>query len=218
MRKAWGMVAFGLVLAGVADGVSGVAAPAETNVIAAVETYFDGLFDRLERVAEQQPTEATFRALMKPEIEKLGGFYGASFINPDWEIRAVHSRRHALAVGYSLTKVKQLDAFRKKMAEKPAPQLSEPSDGGLMRPSLITMRQPVMKDGSAPSEARRFLRGASPRRVRTSHPLVPSVGTMEEESNPNEVLESGEFSGDSWGDARAHSGPRGLPVVHGRSA
>ena len=147
MRKAWGMVACGLVLAGVADGVSGVAAPAETNVIAAVETYFDGLFDRLERVAEQQPTEATFRALMKPEIEKLGGFYGASFINPEWEIRAVHSRRHALAVGYSLTKVKQLDAFRKKMAEKPAPQLSEPSDGGLMRPSLITMRQPVMKDG-----------------------------------------------------------------------
>ena len=43
-------------------------------------------------------------------------------------------------------------------------------------------------DGSAPSEARRFLRGASPRRVRTSHPLVPSVGTMEEESNPNEVV------------------------------
>ncbi|MGI6496886.1 MAG: hypothetical protein ACOX5G_12550 [Kiritimatiellia bacterium] len=42
--------------------------------------------------------------------------------------------------------------------------------------------------GSAPSEARRFLRGGSPRRVRTSHPLVPSVGTMEEESNPNEVV------------------------------
>ena len=42
--------------------------------------------------------------------------------------------------------------------------------------------------GSAPSEARRFLRGASPRRARTSHPLVPSVGTMEEESNPNEVV------------------------------
>ena len=42
--------------------------------------------------------------------------------------------------------------------------------------------------GSAPSEARRFLRGGSPRRARTSHPLVPSVGTMEEESNPNEVV------------------------------
>ena len=42
--------------------------------------------------------------------------------------------------------------------------------------------------GSAPSEARRFLRGGSPRRVRISHPLVPSVGTMEEESNPNEVV------------------------------
>jgi YD repeat-containing protein len=43
-------------------------------------------------------------------------------------------------------------------------------------------------NGSAPSEARRFLRGGSPRRVRISHPLVPSVGTMEEESNPNEVV------------------------------
>ena len=43
-------------------------------------------------------------------------------------------------------------------------------------------------DGSAPSEARRVLRGGSPRRVRISHPLVPSVGTMEEESNPNEVV------------------------------
>ena len=42
--------------------------------------------------------------------------------------------------------------------------------------------------GSAPSEARRFLQGESPCRVRTSHPLVPSVGTMEEESNPNEVV------------------------------
>ena len=42
--------------------------------------------------------------------------------------------------------------------------------------------------GSAPSEARRFLRGASPRRVRTSHPLVPSVGTVEEESHPNDIV------------------------------
>ncbi len=51
------------------------------------------------------------------------------------------------------------------------------------------LREPTYDlDGSAPSEARRFLRGASPRRVRTSHPLVPSVGTMEEESNPNEVV------------------------------
>ncbi len=147
MRETWARVAIGLFLTGVAGGVSAFSAPAETNVIAAVETYFGGLFDRLERVAEKGPTAESFRALMKPEVEGLEGFYGASFINSDWEIRAVYSRRHALAVGYSLTQVKQLDAFRKKMAEKPAPQLSEPSNGGLMRPSLITMRQPVMKDG-----------------------------------------------------------------------
>lgn len=141
------MLAIGVLMMGSACGGTAAAVPAETNVVAAVETYFVDLFDRLERVAEQRPTEKNFRALMKPEVEKIGGFYGASFINPDWEIRAVYSRSHALAVGYSLTKVKPLDAFRKKMAEKPAPQLSEPSDGGLMRPSLITMRQPVMQDG-----------------------------------------------------------------------
>ena len=42
--------------------------------------------------------------------------------------------------------------------------------------------------GSAPSEARRFLQGESPCRVRTSHPLVPSVGTVEEESHPNDIV------------------------------
>jgi hypothetical protein len=43
-------------------------------------------------------------------------------------------------------------------------------------------------NGSAPSEARRFLQGESPCRVRTSHPLVPSVGTVEEESHPNDIV------------------------------
>ncbi|MGI6495394.1 MAG: hypothetical protein ACOX5G_04785 [Kiritimatiellia bacterium] len=35
---------------------------------------------------------------------------------------------------------------------------------------------------------KRFLRGESPRRARTSHPLVPSVGTPGEESNPDEAV------------------------------
>ncbi len=38
----------------------------------------------------------------------------------------------------------------------------------------------------APSEAGRFLRGVSPRRVRTSHPPVSSVGDMKEEI-PNDM-------------------------------
>ena len=52
----------------------------------------------------------------------------------------------------------------------------------------VHQARPLVLVLGAPSEARRFLRGASPRRVRISHPLVPSVGTMEEESNPNEVV------------------------------
>ena len=33
------------------------------------------------------------------------------------------------------------------MDENPAPQLSEPSDGGLLRPSLISLRVPILKNG-----------------------------------------------------------------------
>jgi len=40
----------------------------------------------------------------------------------------------------------------------------------------------------APSEARRFLRGVSLRRVRVSHPLVPSVGTIEGAEMPNDIV------------------------------
>ena len=60
-------------------------------------------------------------------------------------------------------------------------QYTNIADGVIVEPSYDL-------DGSAPSEARRFLRGESPRRVRTSHPLVPSVGTVEEESHPNDIV------------------------------
>ena len=52
----------------------------------------------------------------------------------------------------------------------------------------ILVETDMTKIGSAPSEARRFLQGESPCRVRTSHPLVPSVGTVEEESHPNDIV------------------------------
>ena len=55
-------------------------------------------------------------------------------------------------------------------------------------PSVDALTPTYDADGSAPSEARRFLRGESPRRVRTGHPLVPSVGTVKEETAPNDIV------------------------------
>lgn len=124
-----------------------LAAPTEAELKTAVETYFKDLFDRLGKAAEQSPTEETFRAVMKPQIEKVDGLYGATLINADWEIRRVYFKRDFLAVGFSLKKVKELDAFRKLMDAKPAPQLSEPGHGSIVQPRLIAMRYPMIKDG-----------------------------------------------------------------------
>jgi len=123
------------------------AAPTEPELKGAVEAYFNDLFQRLGKAAEQAPTEDTFRAVMKPQVEKVDGLFGATLINEDWEIRQVYFKRDFLAVGFSLKKVKELDLFRKLMAEKPAPQLSEPGHGNIVQPRLIAMRYPVIKDG-----------------------------------------------------------------------
>lgn len=123
------------------------AAPTEAELKTSVETYFSDLFQRLGKAAEQAPTEDTFRAAMKPQIEKLDGLFGATLINADWEIRQVYFKRDFLAVGFSLKKVKELDAFRKLMDEKPAPQLSEPGHGSIMQPRLVALRYPMIKDG-----------------------------------------------------------------------
>ncbi len=122
-------------------------APAEAALKAAVESYFNDLFQRLGKAAGQAPTEATFRDVMKPQIEKVDGLFGATLINADWEIRAVYFKRDFLAVGFSLKKVKELDGFRALMAEKPAPQLSEPGHGNIVQPRLIALRYPMLKDG-----------------------------------------------------------------------
>lgn len=122
-------------------------APAEAELTKAVETYFNDLFQRLEKVAAASPTEETFRGLMKPQVENLDGLFGGTLINTDWEIRQVYFKRDFLAVGFSLKRVKELDEFRKRMAEKPAPQLSEPGHGNIVQPRLIALRYPVLKDG-----------------------------------------------------------------------
>lgn len=123
------------------------AAPTEAELKASVEEYFNDLFGRLELAAAQSPTEETFRTVMKPHIGKLDGLFGATLINADWEISQVYFRGDFLAVGYSLKKVGELDVFRKKMEEKPGPQLSEPAHGNIMQPRLISLRYPILQGG-----------------------------------------------------------------------
>lgn len=135
-----------LAVAGLAAGPL-QAAPAEAELKAAVESYFNDQFQRLGKAAEQAPTKENFREVMKPQIEKIDGLFGATLIDAEWEIRQVYFKRDFLAVGFSLKKVKELDGFRKLMAEKPAPQLSEPGHGSIIQPRLIAMRYPIMKDG-----------------------------------------------------------------------
>ena len=127
--------------------ISAPAAPTEAELKASVVTYFDDLFQRLGKAAAQSPAEDTFREIMKPQVEKIDGLFGATLINADWEIRQVYFKRDFLAVGFSLKKVKELEAFRKLMEEKPGPQLSEPGHGNIMQPRLIAMRYPMIKDG-----------------------------------------------------------------------
>lgn len=135
-----------LVIAGLAV-CPAQAAPTEAELKTAVETYFNDLFQRLGKVAEQSPTEDSLRELMKPQVEKIDGLFGATLINADWEIRQVYFKRDFLAVGFSLKKVKELDGFRKLMEEKPGPQLSEPGHGNIMQPRLVALRYPMIKDG-----------------------------------------------------------------------
>jgi hypothetical protein len=123
------------------------AAPSEAEMKTSVEAYFSDLFQRLGKAAAQAPTEETFREVMKPQIEKIDGLFGATLINADWEIRQVYFKRDFLAVGFSLKKVKELHAFRQTIAEKPATQLSEPGHGNIVQPRLIAMRYPMIKDG-----------------------------------------------------------------------
>jgi hypothetical protein len=113
----------------------------------AVETYFTGLFAKLETVAAQKPTHDTLREAMKPLADAVDGFFGGTLITPDFVINQSYYKTHALANGYDLKKVKELDYFWDLMRTAPAPQLSEPAHGNLFQPRLIALRCPILKDG-----------------------------------------------------------------------
>jgi hypothetical protein len=123
------------------------AAASEDVLTLSVQGYFTNLFARLSQAAAQQPTEATFRTVMRPLVDDLPGLYGASLIDTNWTIRQTYFRRHFLAEGFDLKKVRELDRFRELMDRQPAAQLSEPGRGGLTQPHLISLRYPVMRDG-----------------------------------------------------------------------
>ena len=120
---------------------------AEDLIGTAVENYFAAIFAKLGAVAAQQPTHDTFRDAMKPTAEDIDGFFGGTLITPDFVIDQSYYKLHALANGYDLKKVKQLDYFRDLMRAAPAPQLSEPGHGSLFQPRLISMRYPVITNG-----------------------------------------------------------------------
>lgn len=119
----------------------------EGDLAQKVKAYFEDKFSRLEAVAGQYPELESYRHLMRPEAEKIEGFFGGSLIDADFVIRQVYHPSHFLARGYDLKKVKELKYFYKKMMEDPTPQLSEPGRGSLLQPRLIAMRYPVIKDG-----------------------------------------------------------------------
>jgi hypothetical protein len=123
------------------------AAELEDPVGKAVRDYFKTMFDRLEKVAEKEPTVNTFRKCMKPVAEETDGFFGGTLIDTDYVIRQVYFRKNFLARGFDLNKVDQLTDFWAMMDKDPKPQLSEPGRGNLLQPRLIAMRYPVIDDG-----------------------------------------------------------------------
>jgi hypothetical protein len=121
--------------------------PADDAIGSKTALYFKGLFELMAKAAAKDPDVDSFRAAMKPVADGTTGFYGGTLLDSNWTIVQVYDKAHFLARGFSLKKVKELTGFIKKMAESPAPQLSEPGHGSLIQPRLIAMRYPVIKDG-----------------------------------------------------------------------
>jgi hypothetical protein len=123
------------------------ASAGEDPVGAAAQAYFDRLFAQLGAVAAQQPNHDTFRAAMKPVAESVDGFFGGTLLSSDFVIEQSYYKIHAMANGYDLKKVRELDVFRELMRTAPGPQLSEPGHGSLLQPRLIAMRFPFFENG-----------------------------------------------------------------------
>lgn len=129
--------------------VSGADAPAPDPVAKSVTAYFERCFKDLKGVADAHPTRDNFREKMKPVAESTAGFFGGTLIDTNFVIAEVYFRRDALARGYDLKKVKELDGFWERMRKKPEPQLSEPGHGNLVQPRLVAMRYPFLaSDGT----------------------------------------------------------------------
>ncbi len=121
--------------------------PPPDPVGAAVSNTLAQVFDRLAAAAAQQPTAATYRQVFTPLARNLDGLYGGSYIDTNFVIREVLYARHALARGVDLKRVPELTGFWALMQTNPAPQLSEPARGGIASPRLVSMRQPILREG-----------------------------------------------------------------------
>jgi len=141
-RKA--IAAIAVALAGVVAATDARGNDEQDPIAKAVAVYFDQSFKDLKAVADTHPTATTFRQEMKAAAEKTKGFFGGTLIDTNFVIAEVYFKRDALARGYDLKRVKELDAFWKKMREKPEPQLSEPGHGNLIQPRLVAMRYPFL--------------------------------------------------------------------------
>ena len=123
------------------------AADVKADMANAVSNYVSNVITGLQAVADQQPTEDTFREKMKGFMDATPGVFGASLIDTNFVIRKVYYRRDFLAVDFDLKKVSELDYFWKRMKEKPAAQLSEPAHGSILQPRLLAMRAPILDKG-----------------------------------------------------------------------
>jgi len=112
-----------------------------------IEAFFAPSFKLLAEVAAKEPDKKSFRKAIKPVVEKTEGFAGATLLDSDFVIRKTYRRSHAAAVGYDLKKTPSLKKFCEEMKKKPAAQISHPTRPRLLQPSVVVLRQPVMKDG-----------------------------------------------------------------------
>jgi len=111
-----------------------------------IEVYFGKHVKLLADAAQQQPDKKTFRKIMKPLVKELSEFREATILSTNFVIQLTYYRRHVAAVGYDLKGMDSLKKFHEMMLESPNPQISGPTTANFMRPSLITLRYPILHD------------------------------------------------------------------------
>jgi hypothetical protein len=122
---------------------AGAADPLQQQLQSAAQKYVDVLAS----AAAEHPSSKTFRDVMRPLVNGLKGFRGATLLGPDFVIRQVYYRRHAGGIGYDVKSHDALKGFYTMMCEAPAPQVSGPTRARLWRPSYVALRHPIVRDG-----------------------------------------------------------------------